>query len=79
MTHTLARSRSTLLEAEMPMFLALGSMAPPTETISSPFFMSETLDTRNNITIISKQTLIAYSYLKLSSKSESAFTEKVKK
>ena len=43
---TLARSSRTLLEAEMPMFLALGSMAPPTETISSPFFISETLDTR---------------------------------
>ena len=27
------------------MFLALGSMAPPTDTISSPFFIRETLDT----------------------------------
>ena len=26
------------------MFLALGSIAPPTDTISSPFFISETLD-----------------------------------
>ena len=33
------------MEAEIPMFLALGSMAPPTDTTSSPFFIRETLDT----------------------------------
>ena len=76
--HTLARSRRTLLEAEMPMFLALGSMAPPTDTISSPFFIRETL--RIIFTpLISRKTNISYSYLKLSPASESAFTEKVKK
>ena len=74
------RSRRTLLEAEMPMFLVLGSMTPPTETISSPFFMRETL--RGEARRLSHHLCTnynSYSYLKLSPASELAFTEKVKK